>query len=93
MTRPGYSRYYLVDFHVVFLKKDIFADGQRVWEEGKVYGIAAWTTFGARRTEYVVYTRIADENILIQRNIQQSEPLNDGSSGKEIPPTKERARG
>ena len=24
MTHPGYSRYYIVDFHVVFLKKDIF---------------------------------------------------------------------
>ena len=41
VTHPGYSRYYLVDFHVVFVKKDIFSDGQRAWEEGKVYGIAS----------------------------------------------------
>ena len=27
MTHPDYSRYYIVDFHVVFLKKDIFFFG------------------------------------------------------------------
>ena len=78
MTHPRYSPYCLVDFYAVFLKKAFFSGEQRAWEERKAYGMAAYRTFEARRTAYVFYTRTADENILIRRNIQQIEPLNDG---------------
>ena len=80
MTHPRYSPYCLVDFYAVFLKKAFFSGEQRAWEERKAYGIATYRTFEARRTAYVFYTRTADENILIRRNIQQIEPLNDGAN-------------
>ena len=79
MTHPRYSPYCLVDFYAVFLKKAFFSGEQRAWKVGKGYGIAAYRTFETRRTEYVFYTRTADENILIRRNIQQIQLLNDGS--------------
>ena len=49
--------------------------------------------FKARRTEYVVYTRTADENTLIRKNVQRSEPSNDGFCERDTPPDNRKGKG